>query len=197
MGNFDVEETGGVAAEDGAALGIVEPRCAPDKMDFIRYEKIPSSLLSERENTKGGAKILDHDHAPSGILRASRARIVSAADAGRRRIERDLHDGAQQYLVALAVKARLVQRLLDQDAERARAVSGELAEDVEKAILETGGTISVFTRDRDGTLRHVYSAHPRMAEDIKERGIDLLTPVYNLLDLTPEGRGDWYAKLTY
>jgi predicted dithiol-disulfide oxidoreductase (DUF899 family) len=58
-------------------------------------------------------------------------------------------------------------------------------------------TISVFTRDRDGTLRHSYSAHPWMAEDIKERGIDLLTPVYNVLDLTPQGRGDWYAKLAY
>ena len=58
-------------------------------------------------------------------------------------------------------------------------------------------TISVFTRDHDGTLRHVYSAHPWMAEDIKQRGIDLLSPVYNLLDLTPEGRDDWYAQLTY
>ena len=58
-------------------------------------------------------------------------------------------------------------------------------------------TISVFTRDRDGTLRHVYSAHPWMAEEIEQRGIDLLSPVYNLLDLTPEGRDDWYAKLTY
>src|SRR5207245_5974057 len=56
-------------------------------------------------------------------------------------------------------------------------------------------TISVFTRDPDGTLRHVYSAHPRMAADIKERGIDLLTPVYNVLDLTPQGRGNWYASL--
>ena len=36
-----------------------------------------------------------------------------------------------------------------------------------------------------------------MAEDVKERGIDLLTPVYNMLDLTPEGRDNWYAKLTY
>ena len=36
-----------------------------------------------------------------------------------------------------------------------------------------------------------------MAEDVKERGIDLLTPVYNVLDLTPQGRGDWYAKLAY
>jgi predicted dithiol-disulfide oxidoreductase (DUF899 family) len=58
-------------------------------------------------------------------------------------------------------------------------------------------TMSVFTRDRDGTLRHFYSAHPWMAEDINERGIDLLTPVYNLLDLTPKGRGDFYGKLTY
>jgi predicted dithiol-disulfide oxidoreductase (DUF899 family) len=58
-------------------------------------------------------------------------------------------------------------------------------------------TISVFARDPDRTLRHVYSAHPWMAKDVKERGIDLLTPVYNLLDLTPQGRDNWYAKLTY
>ncbi|MDD5328553.1 MAG: DUF899 family protein [Sulfuricella sp.] len=53
------------------------------------------------------------------------------------------------------------------------------------------------SRDADGTLRHTYSAHPRMGAEIKERGIDLLTPVYNLLDLTPKGRGDWYASLDY
>jgi predicted dithiol-disulfide oxidoreductase (DUF899 family) len=58
-------------------------------------------------------------------------------------------------------------------------------------------TISVFTRDRDGNLRHAYSAHPWMAEDVRQRGIDLLTPVYNLLDLTLQGRDDWYAKLVY
>jgi predicted dithiol-disulfide oxidoreductase (DUF899 family) len=58
-------------------------------------------------------------------------------------------------------------------------------------------TISVFTRDPNGTVRHSYSAHPWMAEDVKERGIDLLTPVYNLLDLTVQGRGDWYAQLAY
>jgi predicted dithiol-disulfide oxidoreductase (DUF899 family) len=58
-------------------------------------------------------------------------------------------------------------------------------------------TISVFTRDGDGTLRHVYSAHPSLADDIKERGLDLLCPVYHILDLTPQGRGDWYAELGY
>jgi predicted dithiol-disulfide oxidoreductase (DUF899 family) len=57
--------------------------------------------------------------------------------------------------------------------------------------------ISVFTKDPDNTIRHFYTAHPQMGPDIKERGIDLLTPVWNFLDLTPQGRGDWYASLTY
>jgi predicted dithiol-disulfide oxidoreductase (DUF899 family) len=58
-------------------------------------------------------------------------------------------------------------------------------------------SISVFTKDADGTVRHFYTAHPRMGPDIKERGIDLLTPVWNFMDLTPRGRGEWYASLTY
>lgn len=58
-------------------------------------------------------------------------------------------------------------------------------------------TVSVFTKDKDGTVRHFYTAHPRMATDIKERGVDLLTPVYNILDLTPQGRGEWYASFKY
>jgi predicted dithiol-disulfide oxidoreductase (DUF899 family) len=58
-------------------------------------------------------------------------------------------------------------------------------------------TISVFTRDGDGTLRHFYSGHPWLAPEIKERGIDELIPVWNMLDLTPQGRGSWYASLDY
>ena len=58
-------------------------------------------------------------------------------------------------------------------------------------------TISVFTRDADGTMRHSYSGHPWLADDIKERGIDELTPIWNLLDLTPQGRGTFYASLDY
>ena len=58
-------------------------------------------------------------------------------------------------------------------------------------------TVSIIAHDHDGTLRHTYTAHPFMAADVKERGIDLLTPVYNILDLTPQGRGKWYASLTY
>jgi predicted dithiol-disulfide oxidoreductase (DUF899 family) len=58
-------------------------------------------------------------------------------------------------------------------------------------------SVSVFTRDGAGTLRHFYTSHPWLDDDMNERGIDLLQPVYNLLDLTPQGRGNWYASLDY
>ncbi|HEX6994976.1 MAG TPA: DUF899 family protein [Gammaproteobacteria bacterium] len=58
-------------------------------------------------------------------------------------------------------------------------------------------TISVFTMDDDGTVRHFYSVHPRLADDMDTRGIDEYNPVWNVLDLTPRGRGDWDASLAY
>jgi len=57
--------------------------------------------------------------------------------------------------------------------------------------------ISVLTRDADGTLRHFYTAHLWMARDVKERGIDLLAPIWHFMDLTPQGRGSWYTSLDY
>jgi predicted dithiol-disulfide oxidoreductase (DUF899 family) len=57
--------------------------------------------------------------------------------------------------------------------------------------------ISVFTLGGDGTVRHLYSKGAQMADDRRERGIDLLSPVWHLLDLTPDGRGDWYPSLNY
>jgi signal transduction histidine kinase len=67
-------------------------------------------------------------------LQASRSRIVAAADAERRRIERDLHDGAQQYLVAIAVKAHLIQQLAEDDPSRGRELLNELANDTQAAL---------------------------------------------------------------
>ena len=58
-------------------------------------------------------------------------------------------------------------------------------------------TISVFNRDSQGTVHHFYTSHPWMSPEIKERGIDLMSPIWHILDLTPQGRGDWYAKLEY
>jgi signal transduction histidine kinase len=79
---------------------------------------------------------LEELHRQAQDLRASRARIVAAADAERRRVERDLHDGAQQGLVAIAVKARLIERLEQADPARSRALLGELVADVQAALEE-------------------------------------------------------------
>ncbi len=56
--------------------------------------------------------------------------------------------------------------------------------------------VSVFVRSKDGLLCHFYSASAIMAEN-EYRGLDLFTPVWNLLDLTPEGRGDWLPSVRY
>ena len=57
--------------------------------------------------------------------------------------------------------------------------------------------ISAFTRDSDGTIRHSYTGHPWLATDLKERGIDELTPIWNIMDLTRQGRGTFYTSLEY
>ena len=86
-------------------------------------------------------------------LAASRARIVATADATRQRIERDLHDGAQQQLVSLALHLRAAQaavppELSDHQAELSRVVEGltaalddlrEIALGIHPAILSEGG----------------------------------------------------------
>jgi predicted dithiol-disulfide oxidoreductase (DUF899 family) len=58
-------------------------------------------------------------------------------------------------------------------------------------------TVSVFNRDASGAVHHTYSAHPWLSDATRERGIDLLCPTWQLLDLTPYGRGDWYSSLRY
>ena len=86
-------------------------------------------------------------------LRASRARIVEAADAARRQLERDLHDGAQQRLVELALDLRMARTLLDADPVKAdeyleaavesltdaTAELRELARGIHPVVLTEGG----------------------------------------------------------
>jgi signal transduction histidine kinase len=62
------------------------------------------------------------------------ARLRAAADAERRRIERDLHDGAQQDLVALAVNLQLARQLADTDLAAATSLLDELRDDVQETL---------------------------------------------------------------
>jgi signal transduction histidine kinase len=69
-------------------------------------------------------------------LRASRARILAAADEERRRIERDLHDGGQQRLVALRIRLELAEELMGQDPRRARKMLHRLGGEIDAALDE-------------------------------------------------------------
>jgi signal transduction histidine kinase len=70
-------------------------------------------------------------------LRRSRKRLVEAADADRRAIERALHDGVQQHLVALAVDLRRLAGLVDGDSAAAKVLVDEMAANVREALTET------------------------------------------------------------
>jgi signal transduction histidine kinase len=67
-------------------------------------------------------------------LLASRKRIVEAADGERRRLERNIHDGAQQQLVALSVMARLAETTVDSDKDSARAMVAQAQADAAGAL---------------------------------------------------------------
>ena len=79
---------------------------------------------------------LDELQVRNAELVASRARIVATADESRRQIERNLHDGAQQHLVALAVKVGLVKTLMASDTETATGLLDELRTDVQATLTE-------------------------------------------------------------
>jgi signal transduction histidine kinase len=69
-------------------------------------------------------------------LAASRTRLVEAEQAGRRRIERDIHDGVQQALVALVAKIRLARNQLGRDPEQAGITLIELQDDARQALQD-------------------------------------------------------------
>jgi len=88
----------------------------------------PASRRSDIDGTRNEL------HRELETLRASRARMVAAADAERRKIERELHDGIQQHLVALAVNLQLVRQLADSDPSAGKALLAEIGADVREAL---------------------------------------------------------------
>jgi signal transduction histidine kinase len=113
--------------------------------DLVHAAAAASSLALDNERLKADLRARVEE------LRVSRKRIVEAGDAARRRLERDLHDGAQQQLVALALDLRLLRaRLRDPEAEQlidelsgkltaALAELRELARGIHPAILTERG----------------------------------------------------------
>ena len=111
-------------------------------------------------------------------LTETRARVVDAADAERRRIERDLHDGAQQRLVALAMNLGRARAKFDDDPEGARELVDQAHEEAKDAITELRNLVrgihpAVLTdRGLDAALSAVAARSPvpvRLDVDVPER----------------------------
>ncbi len=131
-------------AHQGELLGLVVCRRRPDGEPFNERE---DAVLTELGRQVGLAlhnvqldsalqASLEELQTSNEELQRSRARIVAAGDAERRRLERNLHDGAQQHLVALAVKLRLAKDAVEDDPADALAMMDEIKGDVQEAIQE-------------------------------------------------------------
>ncbi len=129
---FDV--TRAVAVRHGAelfgALTLTKPRNEPLTPT---EDKLLEDLASQAGLVLRNARLAAELQASIDELRASRRRLVEAQDEERRKIERNLHDGAQQQLVALTVQLGLLDRLAD-DPDRVRQMSARLQSALRDAI---------------------------------------------------------------
>ena len=112
------------------ALAIAKPRSEPLTPT---EDRLLEDLASQAGLVFREARLTAELEATVVELRASRRRLVEAQDAERRRLERNLHDGAQQQLVALSVHLGLLERLAD-EPDRVRDSARSLQEAVREAI---------------------------------------------------------------
>jgi signal transduction histidine kinase len=128
----------------GELLGVVLCARDPEQAPFNEEEErvltdlarqVALALHNSALDTALQASLVDLRIA-NDELRASRSRIVVAADESRRQIERNLHDGAQQHLVALAVKLGLARQLVESDPAAVATLLEELRTDAQTTLAE-------------------------------------------------------------
>ena len=119
----------------GFAVGVLALLVAPPVTQGLAAAELGMvrALL-----TPSGAELLT---AKVSSLTESRARVVDAADAERRRIERDLHDGTQQHLVSLAMNLGMAKEKLDSDPEAARQLVADAHQQAKDSITELRNVI--------------------------------------------------------
>ena len=93
-------------------------------------------MTPEPHHDDAPRETLERLRAEVAELRAARKRLVLAGDVDRRSIERSLHGGVQQHLVALAVRLQLAQSALEADPAGAKALLEEMSRDVQDALDE-------------------------------------------------------------
>jgi signal transduction histidine kinase len=113
--------------DGGELLGALSVTKAPSDPMSPAEERLVGDLAHQAGLVMRNVQLVED-------LRASRGRLVAAQDEERRRIERDIHDGAQQHLVGLAVKVALADRAVDADAESAHTILAEVREEAQEAL---------------------------------------------------------------
>jgi signal transduction histidine kinase len=111
----------------GELLGAITVAMPPAEPLTPTHEKLLADVASQAGLVLRNVRLIED-------LRASRQRLVAAQDEERRRLERNIHDGAQQQLVALAVKLRLVEALAAKDPEKAAQMAAEAKAEVQDAL---------------------------------------------------------------
>ena len=101
------------------------------KSPYERFTPEEEKLLADLSSQAG---LVLSNVALIADLRASRQRLVSAQDQERRKIERNLHDGAQQQLVALAVKMRLIEGMAGKDPHKVVELAHEVVMETSEAL---------------------------------------------------------------
>jgi signal transduction histidine kinase len=119
-GTFEVRHHGEILG----AITVAMP--ANDPMNPAK-ERVIRDLASQAGLVLRNARLVEE-------LRASQRRLVAARDEERRRIERNIHDGAQQQLVALSVQARLVRQLAGRDPEKADGMISVIEAQLQTAL---------------------------------------------------------------
>ncbi len=109
---------------------LVHDASVAEESELVRAVSAAAALALENERLDAELRARVQE------LRASRVRIVESADAARRRIERDLHDGAQQQLVTLALTLRSARSRLERDPEEAGELLDAAAQTLDAAIRE-------------------------------------------------------------
>ncbi|MFI5056259.1 MAG: histidine kinase [Actinomycetota bacterium] len=117
--------------EELGALSVTMP--ANDPMDPAK-EKLVADLASQAGLVLRNVGLTEALRQRLDELQAAQRRLVTAQDQERRRLERNIHDGAQQQLVALSVKMRLAQAMLERDPARADQMLVELQGDSQRAL---------------------------------------------------------------
>ena len=127
-GGFEVSgETVTEVRDRGELLGALSLRMpASDPMSPSK-QKLVGDLAAQAGLVLRNVRLVED-------VRASRQRLVAAQDEERRRLERNIHDGAQQQLVALAVKARLARQLTERDPAKAAEILSQIEAETQSAL---------------------------------------------------------------